>query len=745
MTVQDLPSFAAKERDAVFRLTARRSDSCVEQAVWEQTIEEARRGFLTGPIHPSLVPETTPLSRRFGVAQGGKVRCVDDFTRSGINSTVETHESPRPHTLDIFAALACSVMDLPHASGPWVARPFDLKEAYRQCGVHPDSLQHSHILVLNPADGSLNVFRMNALPFGSVKSVHAFLRIAASLWHVAVTHLKILTTNYFDDYVVMCQEAEAANVTHAFQSLLDLLGWRYAKDGKKAPPFSSTMSALGVSVDVSNLHQGSVAIANTQSRRSEMIALLDRIVQDGRLPFHDALKLRGRMQFSSAQLYGRLVNTCLAKVTQHAYGNISPVLTPDTLSALRLFRLRLAGARPRELSRASELCWVVLTDASYERDGNTAKAGFGGVLVDPAGRISEFFSFELSGEELARLNPRNRKTCIFECEFFALYTAMSLWSGGMSKSQVVFYLDNNAVRDAMISCHTPNAVSQKLLDRCLDMEDRQQLHAWYNRVASPSNIADLPSRHDLEMLVQLGCRRCSPAMSDLLSVVPWELKKGGEYQARLLPFGLQKVCGCWTEWRNRTDKYAVLGIAPYQWSAECGMTCVHVTLMRFKPMSTTCNFHLTSNNVSYVVAPMWIASNVLTPMWIAHAPYITIFTCTSHVMQMFFVFSNCAPPANHPAHPKTNFIKPHPVVSFPKPHPVVPSLFTAFQHCPCQASDGDEMTAFSQPSGSSVWRIPGTRGENTRHDFSHLVFKKCAAAEPSGETEQINYFFYFFF
>ena len=80
-------------------------DPSMVQTVWEQTLAEVQSGFLIGPIELDQVPPHIPLSKRFGIKQGAKTRCVDDFTRSGINSCAQVSESPKPHTIDIIASL----------------------------------------------------------------------------------------------------------------------------------------------------------------------------------------------------------------------------------------------------------------------------------------------------------------------------------------------------------------------------------------------------------------------------------------------------------------------------------------------------------------------------------------------------------------------------------------------------------------------------------------------------------------
>ena len=117
--------------------------------MWQQMMDEVQSGFLIGPIELDQVPHHVPLSKRFGIKQGTKTRCVDDFSRSGINSCAQVSESPKPHTVDIIAALGLSLMRHSPEGVSWKVRTYDLSGAYRQCAVHPDSL---YILVAVPGE-----------------------------------------------------------------------------------------------------------------------------------------------------------------------------------------------------------------------------------------------------------------------------------------------------------------------------------------------------------------------------------------------------------------------------------------------------------------------------------------------------------------------------------------------------------------------------------------------------------------
>ena len=113
MTIGELHCTAAEERElqSHWRVgVGDVGDAAVQQSVWQQTLKEGETGAHVGPINLEDVDATFPLSRRFGVQQGQKVRCVDDFTHSGVNACAQVVESPRPHTLDTIAALCMPLM-----------------------------------------------------------------------------------------------------------------------------------------------------------------------------------------------------------------------------------------------------------------------------------------------------------------------------------------------------------------------------------------------------------------------------------------------------------------------------------------------------------------------------------------------------------------------------------------------------------------------------------------------------------
>ena len=208
------------------------------------------------------------------------------------------------------------------------------------------------------------------------------------------------------------------------------------------------------------MHQGRVFVDNTEARKRELGEFIDKIVSTRKLSSADALKLRGRMQFTAGQLFGRVAKTCLARVTNHAYQSSSSDVAESLVSSLTLFKRFLLAQKPRVVTTAMLQTWVVFTDASFEHDSED---------IDTA-------------------------------------VALELWGKLLSSRQVVFYVDNDGVRDVLISCNTAHPVGSVLLTSVLELEGALAISSWFTRVPSKSNIADSPSRGEIADLIALKAK-----------------------------------------------------------------------------------------------------------------------------------------------------------------------------------------------------------------------------------------------
>ena len=500
ITEAELVSCAISSRQAIFRSTRSSGDSYIDDEVYSKTIAELESGWIEGPFPIDSLPDHAVVNRRFGIKQSSgesvKVRLIDDFSASGVNSAVQVSSMPKLHTLDVVAALSLELCRPPVPEGV-VGKTVDLSAAYRQLGISPKSEHVSYISVYNPRKRRPEVYLMRALPFGASRSVYSFLRASHALWWLGCVALGLTWSSFFDDFVTFCRESESKLVEGVIVQFFKLLGWQVSS-GEKDLPFSAEFKALGVEINLSECQLGCVTFKNTAKRINELVGTISEILDKGSMTQPEALSLRGRMQFAKAQIWGRAARLCLNAVTDHAYAGAGGNLSPATCASMATFRECLLSSPPRRISSSLDRPWFVFTDASFQPNDHETPCGLGGVLVNPDGCQVSAFSIVLGFDSLRRLGFPSKKTVIFEAELVALILGMHLWSSHLSQVPCVFFIDNNSARDIAISGHARTEPGATLVGSLLLLEDALGVVAWYSRVASASNIADAPSRRSNE-------------------------------------------------------------------------------------------------------------------------------------------------------------------------------------------------------------------------------------------------------
>ena len=209
--------------------------------VWELTQDEISKGWAW--IDASCDSSRKVLAKRFGLRQGAKTRLIDDCTIGGFNATCGSTERLTVHAIDEMAAyIAWCLTNLGDKSmQDVVGRTYDLTSAYKQYGVSCKDRDLLRIAVWDPVESKVRFLGLNALPFGAVGSVSSFLRISMAVWFVGVRGLRLCWSSFFDDYTVLSKRTSSGSASKAVEGLFQLLGIVFAKEGKKAVPWSTKL------------------------------------------------------------------------------------------------------------------------------------------------------------------------------------------------------------------------------------------------------------------------------------------------------------------------------------------------------------------------------------------------------------------------------------------------------------------------------------------------------------------------
>ena len=493
LTMAQLLREAPKRNQAILATCKSTGDLNVDRQLLQETRDELAKGWAVGPF--ADVPERCVLSRRFAVVQKNKTRMIDDYTISGINDTAAAQNKVDLHMVDTFAAVVREFFrrcgEEARASH-LLAKTYDLKSAYRQVPIAEEHLRFSFSCICNCELGRAEVYQLTTLPFGATHSVYSFLRLARMLYTICTRSLFLLTTNFYDDYILASLAQSVESAKNSMELVFMLTGWNFDRDGKKAPNFGTVCNALGVQFDLSSSGEKILMVRNTEQRVQDLQVLIAETLGAGVLAKQDALVLRGKLGFADLFLHGRLGLMVLQQLSDHAYGRTNKISEELNLG-LRVMSQRLAAPTPRVVPAKAIQQWFLFVDAAYEPE--TVSGGLGAALFSEECECLGWFGLPLDKQQCLRFGAGSKQTIIYELEMLAAILGFDFWVDRMKDGLQVCYGDNDGARFSLIrgSCMSPGASA--LMRYHLEREAVNNLCTWYARVPTEANVGDFPSRH----------------------------------------------------------------------------------------------------------------------------------------------------------------------------------------------------------------------------------------------------------
>ena len=318
MTVQSLLATAKGLNQAVISRASGRDEDDLVRAAWDETQLEFEKEWI-------WLDETNDfsglsLTHRFVLQQKKKVRVIDNFKTSGVNSTCGSPEKQKLFGLDFLTTTLVRALSLRKSGGQHglCEKTFDLSSAYKQFPLHQFDRDFIRIAVPEPGRQTCAIYGMNALPFGATGSVSGFLRGSTALFHIITFGLGVWAGTFFDDFPILCRGDFANQTEQQVSLLLDLLGMRFAREGKKWMPFSEQMEVLGVVIDLSHFDQRVVYFKHTEARKTELDEVITKHLTEDRMTQKEAETLRGRLIWCEGFMFGRIANLSLHTIGKRA-------------------------------------------------------------------------------------------------------------------------------------------------------------------------------------------------------------------------------------------------------------------------------------------------------------------------------------------------------------------------------------------------------------------------------------------
>ena len=198
---------------------------------------------------------------------------------------------------------------------------------------------------------------------------------------------------------------------------------------KKNKPFAEVFDVLGVRVDLSQQHEGTVSISNTPERVDELRDFVRQVLARGFITYEESQRLRGRFLFAEQHVWGR--NSRQAAV---AVGDVPPEasgwvrLTDTQISALQFLEQRVLDGKPRIFTTAPRGELRLWIDGACEWDvpSNSPICGFGGVLF--IGDKPVAWGCTLPADKARTWAARVGKQLVYECELLPYLISLQLWA-----------------------------------------------------------------------------------------------------------------------------------------------------------------------------------------------------------------------------------------------------------------------------------------------------------------------------
>ena len=519
ITMQDLWR-SSKWAQQQITSTVKSSGPEVDRIVTDETRAEVAKGWLEGPytrdqLSELLGPCWVP-NRRFCIKQGSKYRMIDDISENWVNATTGTTERLELGGVDevlayaktIQAAMGGQISKLTDMNGDEVVfedihpewrdlpyevqgRNMDLKSAYKQLAVAPKD-RHAAVIAIYSADsGSCELYVANALPFGATGAVMDFNWVARVLRDLLMYHMLFLVSNYFDDYPTLEDKTIGQRARADMEAFMDLLGWEVSES--KALEFEPAFQVLGVRMDFGPIRgdNGFIEVSITEERKAELCEFVSKTLEKGTMSPVEAASYRGRFGFAYLACEGRPLAAQLRMLGDRAEQRGGSYEVDRCLAeALRDIKSFLLSYRPRSVKMQGDRRPVVIfTDGACEQ---TTTAG--GVIADFDRNIYEAWGTEVPDALAEEWRNMGVLHAVNQAETWPVLVSMQTWASLLRGRDVIVFIDNEGVRESMVSGNSRSKPSLWMLGAVHRLMPALGSKFWFARVPSSSNPADAASR-----------------------------------------------------------------------------------------------------------------------------------------------------------------------------------------------------------------------------------------------------------
>jgi hypothetical protein len=198
-----------------------------------------------------------------------------------------------------------------------------------------------------------------------------------------------------------------------------------------------------------------------------------------------------RVHYVESVFFGRCGAAALRVLRRFAsrLGGVA-CFTAEEMRALEWLAKYLPEARARTIqvfARSRPL--VAFSDGACEEHLTSC----GAVLLDGP-ECSEFFGVKVPDEICAKWVQGESRQVIGQAELWPVLLSLLTWSDKMAGRQVIFFLDQDAARQALVKAYSPSRPSAEIVAQVFVNVALLEVYPWFARVPTESNVADHASR-----------------------------------------------------------------------------------------------------------------------------------------------------------------------------------------------------------------------------------------------------------
>jgi len=426
----------------------------------------------------------------------------------------------------------------------------DMEAAYRRLACAQPSF--TIVAQWDPVRRRVAFFRVQGFNFGLVSAVVQYNALAEMLTRAAVRLIPVVTCHYFDDWA--CPEPDFCGNSgpDALARLFSLAGFPLARgqprlqrsggqrlDSGGRPMFYKDKQAkaglsttfLGVLYDFALFRgTGKVFTSVADSKLKSVREMVASVLSTKVLPFAVAARLAGKLRYCTTWAVGRFGRALLQPIYvranhRRAWGRRAAALSTPLLNSLRFFGRMFAQELKRVISvdpSARARPALVWTDAMWSAAASEpARIGLvvhlPAVLAPDLTMISParwlYSHGPVPGETMARM--ADREQYITQLEVMAAVAAYLTFAEELARLDVIHWIDNTGALAVMAKAYSTEIDISKMLHEFETANLLIRCIPYFEYVRSAANIADLPSRGDLDYLHQLEAAYAPMVLPDL--------------------------------------------------------------------------------------------------------------------------------------------------------------------------------------------------------------------------------------